>query len=169
VVRDLDNGRLSVSRFAPGEPDQKREINATTLELVQALAGVGGTYPDVVQALLQAKKSGSLASRLEVDAVPKTDRIYQGADEIDEELEESSPKSRRGEEVASKGYQVDGPAPDLYPAHDKPIGDAEKASPPVEDDGLESAPAAPGDAEDPTWPLTRRAGKMMGRLIPAVP
>ena len=169
VVRDLDSGRLSVSRFAPGEPDQKREIAPSTLELVQALAAVGGTYPDVVQALLQAKNSGSLASRLEVDAVPKTDRVYQPSEVGAEDgAEESAPKPTRGQEVASQGYQVDGPAPDLYPAQDKPLSRAQKpASGTVE--SPEEAPSAPTEAEDPTWPLTRRAGKMMGRLIPPAP
>ena len=175
VVRDLDGGRLSVSRFAPGEPDQKKEIAPSALELVQALAAVGGTYPDVVQALLQAKKSGSLVSRLEVDAVPKIDRAYQpqndgqpSEDGTEDGVEQSAPQSLRGEAVASQGYQVDGPAPNLYPAQDKPPGRAEKRVSTAEE-GPEEAPAAPGEVEDPTWPLTRRAGKMMGRLIPSAP
>jgi len=45
-------------------------------EVIRAIVDLGGTYPDVVQALQQAKVDGALASRFEVDALPQPGRSY---------------------------------------------------------------------------------------------
>ena len=37
---------------------------------------LGGTYPDVVQALQEAKAAGALAARFEADALPEARRSY---------------------------------------------------------------------------------------------
>jgi hypothetical protein len=44
--------------------------------VIRAIVGLGGTYPDVVQALQQAKADGALVSRFEVDALPQAGRSY---------------------------------------------------------------------------------------------
>jgi flagellar basal body P-ring protein FlgI len=67
---------LSVSRFAPNEPDQKRIVSTRLDDVIRAIVAVGGTYPDVVQALQEAKAGGALQGRFEVDAVPETGRVY---------------------------------------------------------------------------------------------
>jgi hypothetical protein len=166
VVRDIDGGRLMVSRFAPNHPDQKREIGPSAMELVQAVAAVGGTYPDVVQALSQAKACHSLVSRLEIDAIPKTDRLYQPDQQQDETEEDAIGELAQGDEAAPQGYQVDGPTPDLYPDQDRPreVGERPGLNPEKE---AETSPTDAAEEEDPAWPLTRRAGKMMNRLLPA--
>ena len=49
---------------------------------------MGGTYPDVVQALQQAKQEGALASRFRVDALPESGRHYdRDRDKTDEAAE----------------------------------------------------------------------------------
>jgi len=166
VVRDVEGGRLSVSRFAPNEPDQKREIGPSAMELVQAVAAVGGSYPDVVQALVQAKSCHSLVSRLDIDAVPKTDRLYQPEADSEEVEELAAPEQAEGDEVAAGGYQVEGPSPDLYPVQKNSSGAGEGSALRAEKEA-ENVPAEPETEEDPAWPLTRRAGKMIHRLIPA--
>ena len=40
------------------------------------IVAVGGTYPDVVQALQEAKAGGALEGRFEVDALPDATRAY---------------------------------------------------------------------------------------------
>ena len=168
TVRDVEGGRLSVSRFAPGEPDQKREIGATALELVQALAAVGGSYPDVVQALIQAKKSGAIACRVEVDAVPKTNRIYLPSEGGAEDGSEELTAAQASDGYGSHGYQVEGPSPTLYPAQEKPAPKQENPPVPLET-APEEAAAAPAEKDDLKWPATRGVGRMMGRLLPSAP
>jgi flagellar basal body P-ring protein FlgI len=67
---------IAVSRFAAGKPDQKRIVSDGVDEVIRAIVELEGTYPDVVQALQQAKSSGALASRFEVDALPEAGRRY---------------------------------------------------------------------------------------------
>ena len=45
--------------------------------VIRAIVELGGTYPDVVQALQEAKRSESLPSRLKVDALPDSGRRRQ--------------------------------------------------------------------------------------------
>jgi flagellar basal body P-ring protein FlgI len=68
--------RVTLSKFAVGQPDQKRVVSTSVDEIVRAIVELGGTYPDVVQALQQAKSSHALASRFEVDALPNAGREY---------------------------------------------------------------------------------------------
>lgn len=70
-------GELVISRFAVGEPDQQRIVPNQVDAMIRAIAELGGCYPDVVQALVQAKAQGALASRFEVDALPEPGRPYE--------------------------------------------------------------------------------------------
>jgi hypothetical protein len=91
--------KATISKFAVGQPDQKRVVGLKVDEIVRAIVELGGTYPDVVQALQQAKTSHALAGRFEVDAVPDGDRTYRhkqdgladGDDGLNEHLEVASP------------------------------------------------------------------------------
>jgi flagellar basal body P-ring protein FlgI len=88
---------IAVSRFEAGQPDQKRIVSTKVDDVVRAIAELGGTYPDVVQALQQARQKGALASRLEVDALPEAGRHYErmadASSEVDEEKSESAKRS----------------------------------------------------------------------------
>ncbi len=70
-------GKVTVSRFDVRQPDQKRVVSTKVDDVVRAIVELGGTYPDVVQALQAAKSSGALRARFEVDALPEEDRTYQ--------------------------------------------------------------------------------------------
>lgn len=74
LVTGRQADELVVSKFAPNEPDQKRTVPNEVDAVIRAIVELGGTYPDVVQALQQAKSAGALASRLEVDALPEAGR-----------------------------------------------------------------------------------------------
>jgi len=76
MVTGLPTGEISVAKFAVGKADQKRVVSTHVDNVIRAIVELGGTYPDVVQALQQAKACGALNSRLEVDALPKAGRIY---------------------------------------------------------------------------------------------
>jgi len=76
MVTSTGPEQLTVSRFAPNEPDQKRIVSTRVDDVVRAIVAVGGTYPDVVQALQEAKAGGALEGRFEVDALPDATRAY---------------------------------------------------------------------------------------------
>lgn len=103
MVNGMQGDKLTVSRFAKGQSVQKREIEPTVDALVRAIVELGGDYPDVVQALHQAKQDGALASRFRVDALPYAGREY---DRGDEELPP--------EEAGAAPYKVATPLPDLF-------------------------------------------------------
>lgn len=97
--------QITVSRFSPDEPDQKRVVSTKVDEVIRAIVDLGGTYPDVVQALQQAKAARALASKLEMDALPTAGRTY------------DRPGGREGEGHKG-GRTVVGahPLPDLFAA-----------------------------------------------------
>lgn len=81
LIKGTDGDRVTVSKFAVGQPDQKRVVSTKIDEILRAVVELGGTYPDVVQALQQAKAARALMGRFEVDALPDGGREYQTKDE----------------------------------------------------------------------------------------
>lgn len=117
LVNGLTGDEVTVSRFRGGEPGVKRTVPPNVDEVVRAIVEVGGDYPDVVQALQQAKRDGALEGRFAVDAIPRNDREYHRddaslRDKSDAaEPEESAPEA--GEPLESD-YRVGTPLPDLF-------------------------------------------------------
>jgi flagellar basal body P-ring protein FlgI len=103
LLNSTDPDHITVSRFEVGRPDQKRVVSMQVDEVIRAISDLGGTYPDVVQALQQAKATKALPSRLEMEAVPKAGRIYQ---------REST------DDVPGDTIDVEAPTPDLFPEGD---------------------------------------------------
>ncbi len=102
MVTSRQPGEISVARFAVNQPEQKRLVSERVDEVIRAIVELGGTYPDVVQALQQAKAKGALPSRFEVDALPEAGRKY---DRIahDDASSEQSPQPN-----------ASSPVPDLF-------------------------------------------------------
>lgn len=76
LVNGQSGGTIIVSRFTPGQEPQQRTVSTGVDDVVRAIVELGGTYPDVVQALQQAKHDGALKSRFLVDALPEPGRQY---------------------------------------------------------------------------------------------
>ncbi len=76
LVNGLRGGEIKVSRFGPNEPTQERIVPANVDAVIRAVVDLGGDYPDVVQMLQQAKKSGALSSRFRVNALPEPGREF---------------------------------------------------------------------------------------------
>jgi hypothetical protein len=76
MVNGMKGGKITVSKFAAQSEPEKRECSTNVDEVIRAIVALGGTYPDVVQALQQAKADGALESRFEVDALPQAGRSY---------------------------------------------------------------------------------------------
>jgi flagellar basal body P-ring protein FlgI len=76
LVNGQSGGKITVSRFSAGAEPEQRIVSTNIGEVVHAIVDLGGTYPDVVQALQQAKQDGALESRFLVDALPEAGRNY---------------------------------------------------------------------------------------------
>ena len=91
MIRGTAPGKIAVSRFAVNQPDQRRVVSDRVDAVLRAIVELGGTYPDVVQALQQAKASGALLGRFEVDALPAAGRRYDRVVDTGSEDAESQP------------------------------------------------------------------------------
>ena len=104
-------GPVTVSRFAVGEPDQKRQVAPRVDDVIRACVELGANYPDVVQMLQQASRTKALGScRLEIDAIPQAGRNLRRS---------SSSSSEDGDEASEEDqadFVVSNPLPDLFPS-----------------------------------------------------
>jgi flagellar basal body P-ring protein FlgI len=83
IVKSDASGEIIISKFAVKEADQQRTVTPKVDDVVRAIVELGGTYPDVVQALQEAKAAGALPSRFEVDALPQAGRVYERVADTD--------------------------------------------------------------------------------------
>lgn len=101
VTGRLDSG-VTVGRFAPNEPEQSRTVDNSVEGVIRAVVELDGSYPDVVQALEQAKEAGALESRLEFDALPEGNRSYDR-----KPAEEESGSGDEAEHAEAEGRESD--------------------------------------------------------------
>jgi flagellar basal body P-ring protein FlgI len=106
LVKATTSDKATVSKFAVGHPDQKRVVSTKVDDVIRAIVELGGTYPDVVQALQQAKSGHALSGRFEVDALPDGERSYRHRDEVTAEANEPSSAEER--------IVVANPLPDMF-------------------------------------------------------
>ncbi len=100
LVNGLSGGEIKVSRF--GKTTQQRVVSTSVDEVIRAVVELGGTYPDVVQMLQQAKDTGTLSSRFRVNALPE------GGGELLKSTKNST------DDPSPHSYDVDTPKPELF-------------------------------------------------------
>ena len=105
LAKATADDKVVVSKFVVGQPDQKRVVSTKVDEVIRAIVELGGTYPDVVQALQQAKSSHALSGRFEVDALPDGDRPYRHKEDVAEGSDAPGAEER---------IVVGSPMPDLF-------------------------------------------------------
>ena len=105
LINAGEDEKITVSRFVIGQADQKRVVSNKVDDVIRAIVELGGTYPDVVLALQQAKTAHALSGRLEVDAMPSGGRKYHRKEDGDSDSDE--PESTQQIEVAN-------PVPELF-------------------------------------------------------
>ncbi len=96
MITGLPSGEVSVARYSVDEADEKRIVSSKIDDVIRAIVELGGTYPDVVQALQEAKRTNAMTGRFEIDALPEAGRRYQRSS--DEGMVESSPQSSEAED-----------------------------------------------------------------------
>ena len=104
VINGTAHNDVVVSRFAAGEPIQKRTVSARVEEVIGAIVELGGTYPDVVQVLQEANDSGALTSRFRVDALPEPGRTH----------ERSAASDTENADLKSRQPRLATPIPELF-------------------------------------------------------
>lgn len=149
MVTSSKPGEVAVARFSVNQPDQKRVVSDKVDEVIRAIVELGGTYPDVVQALQSAKSMGALPSRFEVDALPEAGRRYDrvAGDKGDSEGSD-------GEEPAARS-----PLPTLF---GKEGGESADDSPVAGEPSQETA-ANEDDSDEKPGPIRSFFDKIRGR------
>lgn len=112
MITSQGGDQITVSKYSVRQGDEKRTVSTRVDDVLRAVVELGGTYPDVVQALQEAKNTGSLGSRFEVDALPEAGREYDRV-AADEATDAQKTDDKDGEEQAVKATPAS-PAPDLF-------------------------------------------------------
>jgi len=76
VTAQAGSDTVVVSRYQPGRPDQRDEVTTRVADVIHKVVEFGGTYPDIVQLLIEADKQHNLAGTIAIDALPQAGRIY---------------------------------------------------------------------------------------------
>jgi flagellar basal body P-ring protein FlgI len=114
-----DGDQVTVSKYVPDRPIERRQVANDLDQVIRAVAELGGDYGGVVQMLTEAKSKKALLSRLEVDALPKTDREYrrgQDGDETELASDETESDGEGSEDRSrpTKRRAVASPTPGLF-------------------------------------------------------
>jgi hypothetical protein len=151
MVTSTSSGEVSAARFVPGEPDQKRLVSPRVSEVIHAIVDLGGTYPDVLQALEEAKATGVLPARFEVDALPEGGRTF------DRGVTHSDSTGDHDKSGSASGSSRPMPIPSLFSTSD--AGKLEKSE---ADDAPKEEPDSKADSEKKSS-SGGFLGKIMGR------
>jgi flagellar basal body P-ring protein FlgI len=84
---------IIVARHRAGEPGRRKEVSTNLSDVIRTVAEFGASYPDIAQLLVQAERQNNLAGRLEIDALPRSGRLYTRPG--DEEFAVASTKKAR--------------------------------------------------------------------------
>jgi flagellar basal body P-ring protein FlgI len=110
MVTSQGGDQITISKYSIAQGDEKRSVSTRVDDVIRAVVELGGTYPDVVQTLQEAKNAGALPSRFEVDALPEAGREY---DRVADDETASDAKGGKAEEQTVKAKPAS-PAPDLF-------------------------------------------------------
>ena len=139
---------ICLSKYMAGQADQRRIVQNSVDEIVRAIVDLGGTYPDVVQALEEAKANGAMISRFEVDALPSTGRS------VDRIAEDGSPA--KPDDAKSSTPDARSPVPGLFSRTDGPNREESHPS-----DGAKDGKST--DSDTKKAPAKGIFARMMGR------
>lgn len=67
----------TVTRISTDQPMQKVQVPLTVDSVIRAAAGMGATYPDIVQMLVEADDQFNLQGPVAIDEYPEPGRVYQ--------------------------------------------------------------------------------------------
>ncbi|MEO7404939.1 MAG: HEAT repeat domain-containing protein, partial [Burkholderiales bacterium] len=112
MVNGMKGDKITISKFVSHSEPEQRVVSTSVDEVIRAIVALGGSYPDVVQALQQAKTDGALVSRFEIDALPESGRSYDRFAANAKAAGEKEPVT--GSEPSAGLLEVGTPLPDLF-------------------------------------------------------
>jgi hypothetical protein len=89
TIRATGNGTVTVTRYSAENGEERKVCSNRVADLIETLAQTGFSYSEILKMFRSSKDSGTLSSRLVVNAMPKLGRSY-----VPGELEEESPAER---------------------------------------------------------------------------
>lgn len=102
MLQGVGTDRIKVMRmFAGDQASEERTCSHRVDEVIRAIVELGGGYTEVLAMLQEAKTKNHLASRLAIDALPKSGRRYYADEEdVDDEKKQA--------------VEIAGPLPELF-------------------------------------------------------
>ncbi len=91
MVKSDGPNRFKVSRFELGKEDLVEYCSDSLDDIIRMIVKLDGSYTDVVAAINDAKRNGSLSARVKFDSLPKPGRAYDLETESVEEPIEAEP------------------------------------------------------------------------------
>lgn len=86
VKGDAGENTVTVTKYELDQEPKRHVVSTNLIEIIQAVAQMGATYPDVVQMLLEADSQHNLKGELGIDRLPQAGRVFTRAfDESDRE------------------------------------------------------------------------------------
>lgn len=67
---------VSLARFEPGKPDERKEVSMRVVEVIRAANELGANYPDILQLLTDASKQKNMETPVAADKLPAAGRAY---------------------------------------------------------------------------------------------
>jgi flagellar basal body P-ring protein FlgI len=137
---------VSVVKFTPDQPDQRREVSLRVSDVIRAVSELDATYPDVVQLLTEAAKQHNFEGRFAHDALPEGGRMYERP---------ASGEGPKGSRKARIGR--DNLTPNLFPLDPSQEEDAEDQpqEPALKDPGMASVVEKDGEPNTETRSLLK--------------
>lgn len=138
MVKAGEDGRVRMTRFAPGKPDLQEECGPSLDEIIRCLVRMEANYGDVFEFLHEMKQKDVLPGRLVVDALPLPGRRFNRTN-----AEEGASTAASQEE----GPVASSPKPSLFftPGEETIDARSRRVEPIPSDEERESAAADEGD------------------------
>ena len=80
VIKPVGDDKVSIERFAIGNPDRRVQVTATVAGLIGGLAKVGLSYGEIMTILQTAKVDSHYDCGFAIDPLPKSNRTYYRVD-----------------------------------------------------------------------------------------
>lgn len=78
TIRSIDNRKVRITRFVTRGDDQFAECDGDIKEVIRTLVDLGAEYGEVIRTLFALREEEYIVARVEVNAMPRSDRKYLG-------------------------------------------------------------------------------------------
>jgi len=108
TIRSVDNRKVRITRFVSRGDDQFAECESDIKEVIRTLVDLGAEYGEVIRTLFALRKEEYILARVEVNAMPRSDRKYLGGSDAFDATEEDEDWDDDEDEVEINDNEEDG-------------------------------------------------------------